>query len=376
MNIKIEQKLSKNINCLFKIQKELEPKTNYNIISCVFFIKKELYKDLNIYIDGLTHIIQNILPTFRLRIYYDSSVKEILNKILNNFINIELYEYRIQLLSDGIYHKGVIGTFMRFLPLFNLEYHKVDKCIIFDIDNKINNFYNDILKYFYENEIKIAYRSRFCYLNKRVLCTKNKYPLIASFIYQSIQLPLKIFSKFFEKLYIENDVKIIKKINKCGIKNIYEYGIDEFFLNKYYIKYLKKKNISFILVLYNHIDIISGLKKFLKYYCNDKLYLIIKSIIINFLKLIKIDIDFDNTNILELLDQNKKLFESKLYNKFKYYNINDLKQYILFEINNNNNNKIKLLLDCILNNFNIDVNKINLAEIKNDTIKYIHLDIL
>jgi hypothetical protein len=376
MNIEIEQKLSKNINCLFKIQKELEPKTNYNIISCVFFIKKELYKDLNIYIDGLTHIIQNILPTFRLRIYYDSSVKEILNKILNNFINIELYEYRIQLLSDGIYHKGVIGTFMRFLPLFNLEYHKVDKCIVFDIDNKINNFYNDILKYFYDNEIKIAYRSRFCYLNKRVLCTKNKYPLIASFIYQSIQLPLKIFSKFFEKLYIENDVKIIKKINKCGIENIYEYGIDEFFLNKYYIKYLKKKNISFILVLYNHIDIISGLKKFLKYYCNDKLYLIIKPIIINFLKLIKIDIDFDNTNILELLDQNKKLFESKLYNKFKYYNINDLKQYILFEINNNNNNKIKLLLDCILNNFNIDVNKINLAEIKNNTIKYIHLDIL
>ena len=156
---------------------------------------------------------------------------------------------------------------------------------------RIHNFYRDLIKYLEDNNIKIAYRSRFCYINERITCTKNKYPLIASFIYQSIKLPFRIFSKFFEKLYIENDVKIIKLVNKSGIENIYEYGIDELFLNKYYIKYINKKNINFILVLFNHIDIFSGFYKFIKYYCKKmKVTRKIWEIIVNFLKIININL--------------------------------------------------------------------------------------
>lgn len=385
MKLEIRQHLSENIICSWIIEKDEEPENNYNIISCVFFIKKDLYKDINIYINGLTHIInnfKNILPTYRLRIYYDSSVKEYLNKILNNNLNdIELYEYRIDIFSDGIYHKGVIGMFMRFLPLFNLEYHNVDKCIVFDIDNKIHNFYRELIKYLEDNDIKIAYRSRFCYINERITCTKNKYPLIASFIYQSIKLPFRIFSKFFEKLYMENNVKIIKLVNKSGIENIYEYGIDELFLNKYYIKYINKKNINFMLVLFNHIDIFSGFYKFIKYYCKKiKITKKIWEIIFNFLKIININLyineELNNDLILEILDQKKKIIESKLFANFKYNSTSNLKKYILNQIEINNNKKIIFLLNCILNNFNINVNKFNLAEINNNNIKFIYLDIL
>lgn len=148
--MKFTQYLSKNIKCLWNIIKEEEPINNYNIISCVFFKTKDFIRKDNIkYIDGLTNIINNFkkeLPNYRLRIYYDNTVKDIINNITNNKLkDIELYEYDINFFRDGIYHKGLIGTYIRFLPLFDIKYHKVDKCIIFDIDNKIiNNNFNKL----------------------------------------------------------------------------------------------------------------------------------------------------------------------------------------------------------------------------------------
>jgi len=393
----VKQNLSKNIICLWKIKKEIKPINNYNIISCVFFIKKESYKHIDNYINGLTNIInnfKNILPTYRLRIYHDSTVKEILDNILNNKLNdIELYEYDISVFKDGIYHKGVIGTFIRFLPLFDLEYHKVDNCIVFDIDNKIHNYYRDMINYFKENDVKIAYRSRFCYISKRIMCTKNKYPIIASFIYQSIQIPYKILSKFFEKLYIKNDIDII---SKCDIDNIYEYGIDEFFMNKYYIKYLNKHNIDRVLVLYNHIDIVSGFKKFFKNYCNkQKTTDYIWKIMYDFFNIININInklynykELNNELILEMLVKNKRYLESQLIKIYKNNSENKLKylrKYILDELDKLLiSKKTKILLKCILNNMNININKINLVNVTNkinlgevtNEINYIYLDIL
>jgi hypothetical protein len=372
--IKIEQNLSKNIICSWEIIKQ---KHNNNIISCSYFIKKDSYKDNDHYINGLINLINNfnnILPNYNLRIYYDDTVNDILKNILKDkdLINIELYKYNIEFLKEDIYHKGVIGMFMRFLPLFDIEYHKVNKCIVFDIDNKLHNFYSTIIDYFDKYDIKIAYRSRFCYLNRRVIVTKNKFPLIASFIYQSIQLPFKIFSNFFEKLYIDNNKKIIKLINKSELINIYEYGIDELFLNKYYIKYINKHKLKFIIVLFNHIDIYIGFYKYIKYYCKD----IIKiwNILCNFFKIMEYDLnqiynynDLNKENILDFLDNNKQFLEIKIKKNLK--NIL-LKEYILKEINITNNKKLKLLLNCILNNLDIDINKINLRLIENNKIKY------
>jgi len=376
--IKIQQNLSKNIICSWEILKK-DIKYNYNIISCSFFIKKDSYKDIDYYKNGLINIINNfnkILPNYILRIYYDDTVIDILNNILNNNINnIELYKYNIDIFKDGLYHKGTIGTFMRFLPLFNLEYHKVDKCIIFDIDNKLHNYYNKLILYFDKYNIKIAYRSRFCYLSKRIIISKNKYPIIASFIYQSIQLPYDILSNFFEKLYINNDKKIIDYIHKSDIINIYEYGIDEFFLNKYYIKYIIKYNINFMIILFNHIDILSGFKKIFKYYNdNDKITIKIWNIMYNFYKTINVDLNnllnynkLNNKNILEILNKYENILEKYI---LKNINNNYLKKYIIKELNNNYNYEINILLTCILNNLYININKINILYIKKYKIKY------
>jgi hypothetical protein len=378
----INQHLSKSIICSWNIKKNKEPNNNYNILSCVFFLKKESYKNINIYKNGIIDIINNfnkILPNFRLRIYYDESVLEILNNILNkkNLDNIELYKYNIDFFRDDIYHKGVIGTFIRFLPLFDLEYHKVDKCLVIDIDNKLYNLHRRIINYFDINNIKFAYKSRFCYsFNKRT--SKNKYPIIASLIYQSIQMPYKILSNFLEKIYIDNNSKIINYINKCNISNIYEYGIDEFFLNKYYIKHMNKLNI--ILILMNYVDIVLGFKQFISQSKKQKTIKNIWIIMINFFKIINIDLNnlYNNDElnkelILDMLKNNGKNLESSLLNTYKKNNskIFNLKKYILNELKNVNYNKRTIkLLNCIKNNLDININKINLALIKNNNIEY------
>jgi hypothetical protein len=101
---------------------------------------------------------------------------------------------------------------MRFLPLFNLEYHKVNIYIVIDIDNKFNSYFTKLITYFNDNNIKIAYRYRPCYIcNKRILYTKNKFPIIASFIYQTIQLPYHILSNFLEKNAHFSNKTLLKK---------------------------------------------------------------------------------------------------------------------------------------------------------------------
>jgi hypothetical protein len=99
MVIKVNQQLSKNIICSWKITKITEPNNNYNIVSVAFFKKYELYKDFDIYINGLKSII-NLLPqtlsNFKLRIYHDFSVSEIVKSLYKNREKlIELYEYDI-----------------------------------------------------------------------------------------------------------------------------------------------------------------------------------------------------------------------------------------------------------------------------------------
>jgi hypothetical protein len=382
--MKIKQKLSDNIICNWEIYKLHNIIEEYYILSCSFFKTNTLYKDINIYIDGLIYIINNYkyyFPNYRLRIYYDNSVNDIIQN-LNIDDNIELYKYDIDIFKDNIYHKGTIGTFMRFLPLFNLEYHKVNVCIVIDIDNKFNSCFTKLIKYFNDNNIKIAYRYRPCYIcNKRILYTKNKFPIIASFIYQTIQLPYHILSNFLEKLYINNNIKIIKNINKSGIINIYEYGIDEYFLNKVYIKYLYKNNINILLILFNHIDIVSGFNKFFNYYCNtlDKTTYL-WNICVNFFKIIKINInkiyEINNENILHFFNSNLKMLENKLLlflknnNNHKY-----LKNFILYELNKTNNKKLKILFNCILINLNIHLDKINLLEVNNNILNNIFINL-
>lgn len=383
------EKIIKNIKCNWNIIKYTkEPDNNYNIISVVFFKKKELYKSFDKYINGLSNIIKSfskVLKNYRLRIYYDDSVQEYINDILKNVPeiiknNIELYKYDIPFFKDDIYHKGVIGTLIRFIPLYDFKLHKVDTCIVFDIDNKIINYYKNIIDFYIQNDIKFGYRSRFCYgIEERISCNKenkynNKYAIIASFIYQSMTLSRKIFKTFMKKLFIKTNSSILNLVENCHIKNKYEYGIDEIFLNHIHIKFFYVNQIKISIIVFNHSDIMVGLYDFINYIKTDNELLMYINFCKNIFSIIGFnyiskniiktnDINKSKNNFIKLLDDN----EDDLNTKFKllYNNVNKKKKLIKIlknekkkEINIYNYNK---LIECLLDNIKlINMYKLNL----------------
>lgn len=386
--MKLEEKLSKSIICNWEIQKK-DTNKNMNIVSVVYFLPEMAPNKINKYYKGLKDIIKTIpklLSEFKLRIYYDNSVENQVNELVNELENkdyIELFKYDIPKFKDeNGYHRGKIGTLLRFLPLYDNPIHKADKIIIFDIDNILHFWYKIIVKYLIDNKIKIAYRSRGCYgIRKRLTCTGIKqYPIIASFIYQSINLQYSIFSDFIENTFILKKNKEL--LNNCGLKNEYSYGIDEIFINKYHLIYFYKNKIDIYPTLFNNLDILTGLKDYV-YLLSTTNHLIMY---VNFLnKIFKIfDIKNDlsklnikgNVNVILLKEQLEEILNDNKYweiNRQKIFNIlnksapKTLYQLLLETLKSNNKlPEINFLIKCLLLNTQLELNKINIFRVKTE----------
>ena len=285
---------------------------------------------------------------------------------------IELYEYDIPFFKeekDKTYHMGTIGSFIRYLPLFNIEHHKVNRCLIHDIDNYFQTVTKDILKFCDDNKITFSYRSRFCYNSVRITCTNDdtlsQFPIISSFVYQTISTPYNIFSDFIEDLYINNDMILMKLMKDCKIINMYEYGIDEIFINSIYVKYFYQNKIKIATILFNHVSILNGILNYFDYIETDKDIVKYWEFICGFFKIINIILDNklnDMTIMKETLKDEKLDLKTKINNIFKNKNqIDKLKQYIKEIYNKYDLYKFKLLLTCILNHLlYIDTNMINI----------------
>jgi len=344
----LEEKLSDNILCKWSIIKNNKPNKNYNIISVCFFLL-EGKKDNDKYINGIKNVIENfnLFKKYVLRIYFDISVKHIIYDILENTdINIskkiELFEYNIPFFKDNeFYHKGYIGTLIRFLPLFDNIIHKVNKCLVLDIDNILTPIYEKIIYNCDIKKINICYRTRYGYsLKDRILCLFDKiiidYPIIASFIYKSnIDIPYFLLSNFFESIFYKKNDNLIKK---CSIKN-YEYGIDEIFINKIFLNYVYNNNICFSPIIFNYYQISTIISNYLIFINN-----------IN-----------DLNKYIDFLNNFFKLLNIKIY--FKKYNSGKIKniKYIINNIIRKNYNEITLKINLLFHK----------KKILNDIIKFI-----
>ena len=396
------EKLSDNLICNWTITKpQIKLKKN-NIISITFFLRKDASNTSNLkYINGIKYVIANfeIIKLYRLRIYFDISTRDILNNILEETNKktrnkVELFEYSIPLLKDGEkYHIGYIGTLLRFLPLFDTLIHKTDKCFILDIDNIIHDYTNNIIDMCNKKKINVFYRSRNGYsLSNRILCMSDNIiienPIIASLIYQSkINIPYKILSTFFEDIYIKNNNSILKDCNL----NKYEYGVDEIFINKYYLNYIYNNNIYIAKVLffyyniYNTIIIYFGLIKTimdLNYYIN----------FLNlFFNLLKIKFKINNIQkhlkiklLINKIKQNIKINKTEIDDKLNILlkNNTSVKEIVLkflLDYNDNDNDNFKLLIKFIYNDiYYIDNTKILMIPLlKNkNNIKKIYIDLI
>ncbi len=383
----ITEKLSKSIICEWNIVRK-EPPNNYNILSVVYFQSEKISNKTNKYYEGLRNIIKympTVLPEFKLRIYYDNSSEHQVNMLVGkNNDNIELFKYDIpKFKNENGYHKGKIGTMLRFLPLYDNNIHRADKVIIFDIDNILHNWYKILVTYFDKNKIKLAYRTRGCYgIRQRIICTEMKYySIIASFIYQSINLPYSIFSDFLE------DTFIIKSLNNlivnCGLKSEYSYGIDEIYINKYHLMYFYKNKIDICSILFNHLDISNGLKDYIHLLSNKNELNVYVNFLNKLFKILNMNYDlnkFENnktediillkTELEELLNDNKYWEANRqyLYNILNTSVPKEIYKLLLDTLKSQKNilPEIKLLIKCLLINFQLDLKKINIYLIKTD----------
>ncbi len=382
MIIKINQNLSKSIICNWVINKT-EPPAIYKIVSVVYFSMEKNYKSHDIYFKGIKNLIKDIpkvLPNFRLRIYYDDTTEEQVKQISLNKPNIELFKYSIPKLKNNGYHYGVVGTLMRFLPLYDNTIHKVDCCLVVDIDNKFYYSYKPLFNYLIDNNIKFAFKSRPCYtIVKRIRCTNTKsYGVFGGFIYQSISLPYSIFSMFLENTYINN--KLVNYIKNCGLEDKYSYGIDEIFMNDNHLNYFYQKNIQIAAILFNHQDIMKGLVHYFYNITTLSQLHIYLDFLIKICKILRLSYNFDSIKA-KLNDSNINLADIKEdiikeirddYNKWEHnrklvfrfidkHNYSEIIKLLLYILKIKELVSIKYLVNCIFMNLKLDINKINMV---------------
>lgn len=291
--------LSPSIGVSWEVDKNpIDTEDLYKIFSVSFFKKKQPYRNFKKYIDGLHRLIENINNNYKdyiLRIYYDKSVAEEIKEIKKKYINykIEYFKYDIPFFYDEDFHKGTIGTILRFLPLYESE---VNECIVVDIDKNLKLNLKEVLNYMKKHSISFSYNSNYLYSYiNRIRSIPNsllRYGILSNCI---IQLNLNkkntpsfgVFSDFLESIFVKKD---IEWFDSCELSNPFEYGIDEVVINHVYAPQLYSKETR-ILVMMNR-----GVSE------------VIKKISLPFL---------ENKLDLKLNIQNKKKYENYILEKIK-----------------------------------------------------------
>jgi hypothetical protein len=227
---------------------------------------------------------------------------------------------------------------------------------------------------------------------ERISCNPDKklldYSIIASYIYQSVQLPYSLLENFLEDLYIKKDAQLLNDMKICKLQNEFEYGIDEYYMNRVHLKYFYDNHLTIGPIYNNYYDILSGLNTMITNIDS-------KEDITIYLKFIKKLFSFiENDTILESnisknlesgnIDAIKKDFELFVLNNDSlekkinalYNDKNKIKEIINFLSNAKDSIKLKnisILIDCIINNFNyIDFNFLKIKIIDTKTNKSIN----
>lgn len=339
--MEIKELLSPHIECIWNIYRKHKPTNDYNIISVSYFSKKDKTNEKKKrYFQGLQqlyYLMRRLLPNFILRVYCDSSVISNMvlfyNSVKKNYI--ELFHYDIKYLyepNNNEYHKGTIGTLWRFLPLFKSHIHSCNKKLVLDIDTIYNDLFLKLIQKIEKTDVHLMYRSHpYYYQIQRINCAESDIKfeyLVAHFIYQTNEIDYDIFPEFLERYFVNiTDIDRKKIVEKCKMISEFEYGIDEIFMNEYFLtkhyKLLKNKDNKYNIYICYHISNYDY-----KYILIDFL----NEIQLKYLN-IKKD-DFDKIN----------LFFMKLFKKIEL--IKPLETYKIIE---NNRFNIKKFIDFINN---------------------------
>ncbi len=358
------KKYLENSICNFTPLFNIDYTKKKNIISCCFFKKYNSHKDLSVYLDGiqaLYHSVTKYYKVYSIRlfidnsIYTDNDIMSILKKL--DKIEIVLYDCLCYKIGDN-YHQGLFGTIIRFFPMFNFPNNDANIVILSGIDNHALKKYIDLLKIL-GSRINDLYLIKFSnagemFKNKELYNHVYKNFILDYIKPQEIvclkQIDSNVIINFLKKL--DPKIKYSYYVNDENDENDendgpFIYGIDEYFLNNEYIKYIVGYRLPFVDRLnYNvfnlyYYQINKRIDDWLEK--DKKIFNLLLNKILKYIKT-KSDKDIEDkfNIILKIIDKNDK--ESI---KLKY------KLYKLF-IKIKNKKRYKFLFNTVYNNLLLD----------------------
>ncbi len=256
-------KYLKNDICNFEIEFDLDPNNKIDILCTCFFKMNEHYKKFNHYVNGLIRLIDlvNSQSKYKLRIFIDQNVRddEYIYKLLKSSDKIQIVVYKCANYMKGKYHVDLFGSLVRLFPLFDFDNNDSNNVIVIDVDILPEDI--KTLKSIISLDIT----------DKQIIGKGRAEDLIIKKIQPHFYCNLcGFFNKKYSKKIITDFISNAENIKDVGLygvrKTPFGFGVDELFLNKYFIYYDNNKNLSDVKlgVIFNY-----DMNWFLYYYKKD-----------------------------------------------------------------------------------------------------------
>jgi len=235
---------------------------NENAITMCYFTMKNPYKKLELYSAYLDRqlcmISKSFLSDWTIYLFIDDSVinETIIKKLItDNNKNLTIIKYECKEFKvDNKYHDGTFGSIVRFMPFFNDGFFSKHKYIFStDVDTKQLLISERDINKMEKHDIQMLWGS-YIYYNKP--WAKKVNILAGCLLLKNINFPKSMIIKYLEKIN-EGKYNILKddiKLEKYKNINKFYYGTDEYFLNHFVYKYIKKHNIKYATKTYISID--------------------------------------------------------------------------------------------------------------------------
>lgn len=234
-----------------QILKEANPPSK-KVLSCSFFKMQGAYRDIAIYkafLESLVTRKSKLLKGFELRVYTDDSGQEFVLDVAKDQDHVSVHHYDCPEFKEGNGHTGTFGTLVRFLPLFETG---LDIVWITDIDIPLYMLDPSILTKMKSLKRDFYVNTFFCH-QRKPWNIGVKYPIVAYKIISFKTFPRQILTRFITKLTNGDYADVIDRLNDYNERKTpnkkFPYGMDEYFINNVFYKYLKSHDVSIYLMI-------------------------------------------------------------------------------------------------------------------------------
>ncbi len=348
----------KNDICKFKPLFEFNPEKKQNIYCTTFFKMNKHYKDFNKYINGLKlwiNYINNSKNDYQFRLFIDQNIlddNEVMT-LINSCKKMQPVLYECHDYMAGKFHIDLFGTLLRFFPLFNFENNDAKKVFIVDMDwgSHDKEVYPRM-----DYVIEFAKKYKYPILSHYLPIIEQFYNLNDKITINSIRAAFLLFpNEKYDKNLIINFIKDASNIDDIGPYGkrltTFGFGVDELFLNKYFINKINLKNAGLMSFYFPSMIIWDFLEQYKSIKNDNKTKDALKYILGKFYKE-----QYNVSDMLKLLDRAFYLDFIKINNKIVKKRINSKNIYNIY-FAKRIYNYFKICIDKQIDFINIDLLK-------------------